>query len=164
MIASDDSSWTTSVDRLVRLFHAALAALIPVVEEARVPWREGEAYDSWDAIASVLYVELVRAPLAWGLNAVDDLELAGYDLALESWRDTSFVAVRHASLPPGATAVFLRFGTRQEPLDTVVVAVLDPAFAPEGGEEALPFEDVTFVLQRREGDRHRTVANLTVPE
>lgn len=163
MIPDLGSEWKTSVDALVRIFRDALLALIPVVERARIPWREGESYDAWDEVVSVLYAKLVREPLAWGLNAVDDFKLPGYDLVLDSWRDTSF-GVQHSRLAPEITAVFLRFGTEVQPMDTVVVSVLDDTFASNGREERLPFRDVTFVLEQQEGGRHLTITSLIVPD
>lgn len=52
----------TSVTDLVLNFAAACRALVPALDYAKVPFRDGEPYDNWDRIAEPLFESLVSEP------------------------------------------------------------------------------------------------------
>lgn len=162
--ARKEGEWTTTVDELVGHFRDALLALIPVFEQAHLPWREGEAYDQWDDVAAVLYDRLVREPLNWALADGDDLALSDYDLVLPTWSDRSFIAVRHPQVSRDSAAVFLRLESRLESLDTVAIGVLDEGGTIGSQTTSLPFVDVSFVLVHRSQGLNEAVSSLSVPE
>ena len=56
---------TVSVTDLVLNFADACRALVPAVDRAEVPWRDGEQYDNWDRIAEALFESLVTEPCAF---------------------------------------------------------------------------------------------------
>lgn len=58
-------SWSTTITELLGTLRQALTVLVPVAEKIRMPWRDGEAYDDWDAIAECLYDNLVVHSIAW---------------------------------------------------------------------------------------------------
>jgi len=90
---------TTSftIKELLDIFRSGLAALVPIVERAGIPWRAGEAYDDWDAIASVLYEQIVANTLRACRDLPDDLELPRYDLIYPSYDNMAHFEV--VSLP-----------------------------------------------------------------
>lgn len=53
------SKWHTSINELLLNYKGALQSLIPWLEKSNIPYKEGEAYDEWDAISSTLYETMV---------------------------------------------------------------------------------------------------------
>ena len=51
-----------SVTDLVRNFAGACRALVPNLDQARIPWTDGKQYDNWDRIAEALFESLVLEP------------------------------------------------------------------------------------------------------
>ncbi len=113
------------INALLGLFREALVALVPVFEAARIPWRDEEAYDQWDDISRVLYDKFVAEPIAWGLDTLDDLHLAPYDMRIDDYSRLSFIQVVSEDLPTGSVAAFWRFATEVQPLDTAEALLLD---------------------------------------
>jgi len=55
-------------------FADACRALVPSLDRAVVPWRDGEQYDNWDRVADALFETLVTEPCAF--QAVGEAGLA----------------------------------------------------------------------------------------
>jgi hypothetical protein len=92
----------------------ALSALAPIVEQARISWREGEAYDDWDAIASVLYENILVRSLRFAREISFDPNVPDYDISYPSYRELDFLIVEGRDIPTGTTAAFVGFaGTSQ---------------------------------------------------
>jgi hypothetical protein len=106
--------WATTVDELIELFHRALVGLVPIAEQARIPWREGEAYDDWDAIASVIYENLVMRSLQHSQVGLRAQKFAPYDTVLASYDALGFIAVRAPGIPTGDVAAFVGFAGLSE--------------------------------------------------
>lgn len=92
------SDWTTTpseLSELLNVFRDALLAIVPVVERTMMAWRDEEAYDDWDAIADVLYEQLVVASVRWSLAEADHaaLRMPPYNTLVESYNDLRFFAV-----------------------------------------------------------------------
>lgn len=102
-------------------FRSALLAVLPMVERVGIPWRSGDAYDEWDAVAAALFEALVVDVFRWSLFAdrPDALQMPPYDMILKSYSEHSAVEIDHPSLP-GGRKVFHSFGTSQRPLDQVL--------------------------------------------
>lgn len=164
MTPKREERWDTSVDSLVRLFRDALVALAPVLDAAHIPWRDGEAYDQWDAIAKVLYDNLVVEPLAWAFNSESQFQLATYDLLLSDYSEVSFIEARHSSLSTEEQAAFLRFATDREPLDCIEAVVLGSHLEPTERVERIRLDEVTFELRHKaEHGEHVPVTEVAVP-
>jgi len=89
------TSWQTTVSGLVLIFRDALAALVPHMERAKLPWREGEAYDEWDEISEVIFDKIVAQSLRCALGPEgESLRLPRYDMVYDNYRDFSFIAVQ----------------------------------------------------------------------
>lgn len=141
----------------------ALIALVPTMERARIPWREAEAYDDWDAIATVLYERLVVGTLAAGLSGDDQergLSLPPYDLLVPSYQPYSWIQVR----VPGNEdrLVFQRFGTTHTPFDTACVVRLDGEARPTCVPMRVASNQATYLIVVREPAGHSCVDRLRV--
>lgn len=164
MVEDQLDYWDTTVGELVVLFRSALKALIPTLERARIPWRDGEAYDQWDEIGSVLYSRLVVEPLTCALKIAATPGVAAYDVFRQDWRDISFVAVRHPDLQHEKVAAFLYLASNDDPLDTVVVNLLDESLDPGPRFQSLEFAETEFVLMHCSGDDLLEVSSVSVPD
>ena len=56
---------TATVTDLMPNFADACRALVPSLDRAVVPWRDGEQYDNWDRVADALFESLVTEPCAF---------------------------------------------------------------------------------------------------
>lgn len=102
------ASWSTTVTALLGILRQALAALVPIAAQARVPWRDGEAYDDWDAIAECLYDNLVVRAISCAAEGGQNIVLPKYDMVYSSYKD-AFIQVEGGGVPEGITAVFVGF-------------------------------------------------------
>jgi len=155
---------TTTVAYLLGILRQALTALVPVVEMARMPWRDGEAYDDWDAIAECLYDNLVVRTLVYAREAGMNLELPKYDLVYSSYKGT-FIQVEGPGIPAEVTAVFIGFaGISPDFADVKWIRVL-----PSGdivGQEIgySPFAACRFYLVRRIGNERTRLHTVTIDD
>lgn len=75
-----------TVTDLMSNFADACRCLVPSLDRASVPWRDGEQYDNWDRIAIGLFETLVTEPCAFqavGGNDLTRLRIARYGFASE---------------------------------------------------------------------------------
>ena len=82
--AHSPTLWQTSLTELLGIFRQALSVLVPIVEQAKISWREGEAYDDWDGIASSLFENIVVNSLEFAQEISFDLRMPKYDLLYPS--------------------------------------------------------------------------------
>jgi hypothetical protein len=54
----------TVTDLMLNFAHAC-RGLVPSLDRAVVPWRDGEQYDNWDRVADALFETLVTEPCAF---------------------------------------------------------------------------------------------------
>ena len=52
---SQTDSSIPSVVELLSAFRGALIALVPIMDQVGIKWRDEDAYDDWDDIAATLY-------------------------------------------------------------------------------------------------------------
>lgn len=138
-----------TVTSVVLNFRAALLALVPMVERVGIPWKRPDAYDEWDAIASVLFEKLVVEMLRWSLPEYDqeDFQLPAYDLLLPTYANMGTLEVAHPSLRPGRW-LFHAFGTDGEPFDLVEVRSVSVDGAPLSEElKVCPIDGAVFRLR-----------------
>lgn len=142
------SVWTSTINALIAVFHDSLVALAPIVERARIAWRDDEAYDDWDAITDVLFEQLVVSSVRWSLPeaAHTTFRMAPYNVLVESYRGFTFVAVTDPRL--SAPAAFHSFATVDSAFDTVCVRELNELGEPRNaGVRRLEFGSVQYSLR-----------------
>ena len=142
--------WTTTPTELIQILRAAFISLVPVAERARIPWREGEAYDDWDELAEALYDKFVVRPLQWAVleSGTPPLQAPAYDLLVDSYADVGVLIVRREDLPASPyQMVFHSLCTTEEPFDTVGFRQVDSLWLPVGDRiHRCPFERTQFEL------------------
>jgi hypothetical protein len=137
---------------VIFIFRESLLAIIPFFEQLRTPWREPEAYDEWDDVASALFNGLVKSSMIHGvpIEETDGIAIADYDLLLDDYSRVSFFSLKHLDNQKGALCLFHSFATALRPLDTIRYRrvgsdgrVLDPRI------ETCSIEDALFAFQYR---------------
>ena len=101
--------WTTSVVELLSIFREGLVAMVPIAEKARIPWRDGEAYDDWDGIASALYTNIVVRGIDDSLGTPFGAGMPRYDTQYDSYAGFRYIVLEDGGVPPGVLGVFLGF-------------------------------------------------------
>ncbi len=158
------SSLKTTVTELLHTFRDALAAIAPVVERVRIKWKEPDVYDDWDAIAEVLFQQIVVESLRWSLPDAHQVHfsLPQYAMKQASFADTSYIGVVEGKAE--RRLAFHSFVTRDSPFDTVRTQQIT-----EGGnvfEESVFFDvglaSAQFVLYRRGAEGTTKVDRVTV--
>lgn len=137
--------WRTTPGEALALFADALRALVPVAERARMPWREGAAYDDWDRVAAALFKSLVADSLAHAVECEGWPPLASYGAPLSLY-DTNTPHL--ADVTEDAPLVSLVSVAR--PFDTCLLARLGPD-GRVAGHFRKPAADVTGALVARRG-------------
>lgn len=114
-----DGATQKQVDHLLETFRSGLRALIPVADAAKIPWREGEAYDDWDSLADRLFEVFIKHPITEDEKPENMLGLPPYDMQLDSYSEYSWIELGDDT---GRILVFNRFLLR-EPSAAEVEAV-----------------------------------------
>jgi hypothetical protein len=151
-------NWVTSVDELAKIFHAALIALVPIVERAHIPWKEPDNYDDWDAIVETIYASIVSHPVAESSEWKMFGAIPPYDGRIDNYSGKSFLTTADK---PGARA-FICFETEVIPFDVCLFGNLDQSGAVvdfERRRTAL----VKFVLAGHSEGALTIVDSLRVP-
>jgi hypothetical protein len=125
------------------LFREAVQGLIPVLDAAGVAWRDGDAYDDFDDVASALYIALVLHPLTNEADSI--LPLADYDMLREDYSDVSFL--RHEG---GAeSAIFNRLVPGDGGFAHVELVPIDAQLHRTGQAFQVPFATCSLALEIR---------------
>ena len=98
-IAMHDT-WEISVTELMTIFKEAIISIIPWLEKAKIPWKEGEIYDDGEDIYRSLYENIVIGSILREILPIN--RIAKYGFHYENY-----------------------FETLSTPLDNVKVAILD---------------------------------------
>ena len=156
------ASWSTTLTDLLGNLRQALAALVPMAEKARIPWRDGEAYDDWDAIAGCLYDNLVVRAISCATEGGPDIELPKYDMVYPSYKG-AFIQVEGCGVPEGATAVFVGFaGDSPDFTNVKWIRMLPSGEIPEQKLEYSPYDACRFYLVDGKGTERRRIHALTI--
>lgn len=152
--------WNTTVTQLMAILREALAALVPIVEKARLPWQDGHAYDDWDAIAMALYDNIVVRSLKHATQGGRHLVLPQYDTLYPSYGAMDIISVERRGVPEG---VFIGFaGTNPEFSDVKWVPVAPSGQPTNAGIRLCRQQDCDFGLLLRSNHARRSVHELTV--
>lgn len=164
-LARIDSSiavWRPSIADLLRHFQASLRTMAPLAEDAKIPWREAEAYDEWDEIASAMYDVFVARPIAADTSiSAQARPLAPYDLRLESYKQNSVIAIEQSR---HSTLILNRLLAGEGDFSQCEALTVSPDLGQVVDEPVVrPFAEVDPLLVRRrltgEADVLRTVTN-----
>ena len=117
--------WQTTVERLLLAFRDALRVLVPHVERVQIQWRDGSAYDDWDAIAQTLYEKIVVSSLLWAMpeDERERCQLPDYSMTYTSYAGKTVIVVNRTSTED--RLVFHSFATEKDPFDKVRVCKVD---------------------------------------
>lgn len=143
---------TVSVTDLVLNFAEACRALVPSLDRAGVPWRDGGQYDNWDRIAEPLFESLVTEPCAFaavGEAGLGQFRVARYGFAPAA-DENAWIAVdgAHPARMVGLSSI-------AGPFDHV-------RCAEAGGLVPLDAARFIFVYEASDGSQQRLeVVNLT---
>jgi hypothetical protein len=148
---SDSDIWNTSVSDLIRIFRNSLLALIPYVEQAKIPWKQGEAYDEWDEITQVLYKNIVTKTIQWGCGygSISEVAIPDYNMLYKNYSQFSLICVAD-SKPDDSSLVFHSFSSRHQSLDMIQYVSVPPnGVRIEDKLMSIPFEDSDFCFRER---------------
>jgi len=145
------AAWSPTVTALLENLRDALSALAPIAARAHISWREGEAYDDWDDLATRVYEILVGRPIAADASGGSGvLPLAPYDMRLQRFAENSSLVVPRV----GGTALFfnkLLPGEGDFAAAEALPAMLDGRLL-DSKPEALPMATTSWMLLRRRSD------------
>lgn len=158
--------WETTVTDLVLILQGAFRAIVPSLERARIPWREGEAYDDWDAIAEVLFEQVVLRSVRSALpqGDVKSLRFPRYGMLYPDYSEFSFIARRIES-GQGPVDVFHSLATDAKPFDRVRFVRLERDGRPVRGDLLSSVLDGTRLrlMYRRTSGALKPLETLDVP-
>jgi hypothetical protein len=128
-----------------------------------MPWREGDAYDDWDAMAGALYDSLVVRTIRHASQGGEGAKLPEYDLVYPSYYEYDVIRVVSGAVPPGTVGVFIGFMGTETGFDQVKWVAM-----PEAGEivdseaHACDYDNCEFMLLQRANGGRREVRDLTI--
>jgi hypothetical protein len=144
-------TWRTTTSELMQIFREALIVLVPVLDRARIAWRSTEAYDDWDAIAQVLFHNIVVRSVQWSLpeDQHEGFTLPKYGTMYPSYRDLSFVQVVTGD---GRLLAFHSFDSRHAPFDVIDCRLVAESGAVVSSDlVSIPIELATFAIRMPNG-------------
>jgi hypothetical protein len=154
--------WNTTVTQLLGLLREALVSLVPVAEKAQIPWRDSEAYDDWEAIASCLYDNIVVRSLCFAGEVGREITMPKYGLIYPAYRG-AFILVEGEAVPKGVLAAFVGFAGTSPQFECVKwVKVLPSGEVHDQKVECSLYTGCRFVLVRDGIDETARVHEVTV--
>ena len=114
--------WQVSTTELMMIFRESLISLIPAMEKAKIPWKDGEAYDDWDNICEVLFKNAVCNNITY--KGESEKPFVQYGMTYKSYINNSFIGI---SVPDYQSpyVVFVEFKTEKDIFDCIRVDLLD---------------------------------------
>ncbi len=164
MLTHTATTWKTDVTALVGILQQAFQTLVPSLEAAKIPWREGEAYDDWDAIADVLFEQVVVRSIRWSLPADEGerLQTPRYDMIYPDYSAMSFLSLEVES-GTSQILVFHSFGTTNRPFDTARLVALGEGGRPMTDRlERMAVEGARFRFLHRQFGELASLDRLSV--
>jgi hypothetical protein len=134
-----------TVTSLMVVFADCLRALTPHVSKVGITWKDGEAYDDWDAIAQSLYTGVVNNTIAYCVEGKGFRALTPYGLVRPDYGDCSYLF----GTDLGHSAPFLYLEGKDKPFDTAVFVKLDLAGKPMKEMLRKPLTDCRLVALLR---------------
>ncbi len=152
-----ENNTVIKITDLIENFRQALVSMVPCIEKINLSWTGNETYDQWDHITSVLYENLVKFPVSWGLIEEQELklEIPDYDMSYEDYSGFSFIALLPERHVESAYYVFHSFVTRKKAFDTVrIIKIDDNEKRSDGIFVEIPCVNSKFIFcyQKSEGN------------
>ncbi|HTZ44465.1 MAG TPA: hypothetical protein VMB79_11450 [Jatrophihabitans sp.] len=116
--------YNASIDDLFGNFRAALLALLPIAESARINYSDEEPHRDWERLAECMFDTFVRSPIGADESAsYRPHPLARYDIDVEDYLAASWLTVDATAPCRGAV---VRLLSRESLFDSVQLAEIDP--------------------------------------
>lgn len=139
--------WSPTVSELVLNLREALCAVVPYFERAKIPWREPDAYDQWDNVATALYEGLVVENVRYGVEA--QIRLPHYDAAFQDFETLSFFEVNPRTHSDKYLA-FFKFTSKEQAFDVVECRLVTAsAVLLDEAPVIIPVSSARFALRVR---------------
>ena len=151
------NTWHTSLSEAMRIAQEAMRTLVPIVEKARMPWREPNNYDDWDLIASSIYRAIVVMCVENSSEFAQASAISDYDRRVEDYSQLSFLT----DLASAHLSAFVSFVTDREPFDACLFAELDEHDRVKNTVRR-PFDEVDWAVTARQGNGLDKFRSLTV--
>lgn len=136
-----------SVQELMKIFLDGLCSLIPVFERAQLGWKDEDAYDPWDSVATTLYDSIVKSAVDFGEYAPQIFPLIKYDAWVSSYSGHSYITEKGTK----SLTAFICFEAGTDTLNICRFALLN-----ENGEVLKTYtkkiEDIVFSFVPRSQD------------
>ncbi len=108
--------WRTTVTDVVGVFRDALIALLPSLERARIPWRDGAASDDFDRLAQAAYDTYVLSAFRFGLTTDEEaVHVPPWGLHVTTYAESDWIEVVSNDVAERPLAL-VGFKTRDTPV------------------------------------------------
>ena len=161
-MGSNPKVWTTAISTLLEIFGESLNAIVPIMDTMKIGWRDADAYDDWDEIASVLYRNIVEKSIQHSTVTIVDTRLAPYDLLIPSYLEQDYISVIHKGSEK-LNLAFIGYSTRKKPFDVVKCVAVDSDYTASEEILYLPVNECEFELvAHNNGHNLRRITRLTI--
>jgi hypothetical protein len=146
-VSTEDDVLNAAIDELMSTFRAALLALAPVADRAKLGWGDNETHPDWERLAACAFDVFVRSPISMDRDrGALDAPLALYDIDIDAYGAASWIGVGD-SIQSGPAMI--RLLSSVSPFDTVQVVNIDLATGLPAERGLVRWEDARFFLVRR---------------
>jgi len=151
-----ENTWETSINELISIYWNALNSILPWLEKAKIPWKEGESYDDYDAIASALYENIVIK----SVNAQEKYngDFSKYNFHYKEYSLKDYIGVEISSKIKMA---FVSFQSIHGQNDKVKVALLDES-ENLVGYDSIDYTKCSFNLSKSAGGKRVADSIITI--
>ena len=141
-------TWETSINELISIFRGAINAILPWLEKAKIPWKEGVAYDDFDVIAESLFESIVAGSVK-SQNKYSG-KFPKYNYRYTDYSEMDYIGVKDDK---GNDLVFVEFQSIFGENDKIKVAVLNKAGFCEKYDSIDYVGDSFFLSKENNGER-----------
>jgi hypothetical protein len=153
------STWNCSADELIALFRRSLTVLIPVAEDAHMPWKSPKKYDDWENIEASLYKSFVAMAIENSKAFGRAKEFAPYSMLLPNYAAYSFLSVVNEARE---TWAFVDLDTEREAFDMVRYVTLDATLVSDKSPKRMPLSKARFTVSFNNNGVLSTAPDLEV--
>jgi len=134
----------SGVPALIYLFREAILSLVPVLEKAKIPWREIDLFD--DVCESIFQIIVQPKIESYFLSKQTEAPpLAKYGYFYKDYFKTGYIEVIPEKVEhPSGIYVFVMFTSKKQPFDTVVCNLIDEKGNVLKRDVEIPYDEVSF--------------------
>ncbi len=147
------------INKLLRIFRGALEATIPWITKVGIKWKDGEAYDDWDNIATALYESIVSDSCVFSVTK--ECSLPKYDFVYKDYKHFDFIAA-YAPHHQERLLAFVGFASIASPLDKVKLTMLDDEYNAIAYDILYDLKDLTFFFNQIEDGKRKKYAEVLI--